>query len=207
MKTQSLKVVGFVAAMLFASSAFAGDNTRLGTYLARADIQQPASAPQCSDPKSDLIAAADKAGVKLNVEQIVTASSEDVTFVGTSIEGFEQVPATDLPKGVDAGFVYLDAPKSGIPAGFYRLNAHADEKVIQKGTYQGTVGLIGADGKEVTRLAATMETSSLSVPNPLPYARTRLETRIGGQTTPDRQDIIIIIIHCPNGTTIIIVIW
>ncbi|MCY1023641.1 hypothetical protein [Pyxidicoccus sp. MSG2] len=206
MKTQSLKVVGFVAAMLFASSAFAGENTRLGTYLARADIQQPASAPQCSDPKAQLIEAADKAGVKLNVEQIVTASSEDVNFVGTSIQGFEQVPATDLPKGVDAGFVYLDAPRSGIPAGFYRLNAHADEKDIQKGTYQGTVGLIGADGKEVTRLAATMETSSLSVPNPLPYARTRLETRIGTHN-PERQDIIIIIIHCPNGTTIIIVIW
>ncbi|QSQ19147.1 hypothetical protein JY651_27785 [Pyxidicoccus parkwayensis] len=204
MKFQSLKVVGFVAAMLFASSALAGES-RLGTYLARADVQS-APAQQCSDPRSDLIAAADKAGVKLNVEEIVTASSKDVTFVGTSIEGFEQVPATDLPKGVDAGFVYLDAPASGIPAGFYRLNAHANKEDVQKGTYPGTVGFIGADGKEVARVAATMETSSLTVPNPLPYARTRLETRIGTQN-PERQDIIIIIIHCPNGTTIIIVIW
>jgi hypothetical protein len=205
MKTQPLKVFGFVAAMLFASSAFAGENTRLGTYLARADTQA-APAEQCTDPKSDLIAAADKAGVKLNVEQIVTASSEDVTFAGTSIQGFEQVPATDLPKGVDAGFVYLDAPATGIPAGFYRLNAHANKEDVRKGSYPGTVGFIGADGKEVARVAATMETSSLTVPNPLPYARTRLETRIGTQT-PERQDIIIIIIHCPNGTTIIIILY
>ncbi|MFP2911041.1 hypothetical protein ACLESD_39605 [Pyxidicoccus sp. 3LFB2] len=205
MKTQSLKVVGFVAAMLFASSAFAS-GSRLAAYMPRADAPAP-RAEQCTDPREQLIKAAEEAGVKLNREEIVTASSKDVNFVGTSIEGFEQVPATDLPKGVDAGFVYLDAPATGIPAGFYRLNAHANEEDIQKGTYQGTVGLIGADGKEVARMPATMETSSLSVPNPLPYARTRMETRVGGIGSPDRHEIIIIVIHCPNGTTIVIIFW
>jgi hypothetical protein len=66
-----------------------------------------------------------------------------VSFAGTRIAGFEDVPATRLPEGADAGFIYLDAPASGIPTGFYRLNARAEAPRL--GSYDGSVGLISAD--------------------------------------------------------------
>lgn len=205
MKTPFLKVVGLVAAMLFApGSALAGG--RLATYLPRAEAQ-PAATAECTDPRTALFKAAEEAGVPLNHAQTVTASAEGVTFAGTSVAGFEQVPATRFPEGVDVGFVYLDAPRSGIPAGFYRLNAHANEEDIQKGTYRGTVGLISGEGKEVARVPAQMDTWSMEVPSPLPFERTSLEARIQprdfGHPAADR--IIIIIIRCPNGTTIVII--
>lgn len=204
MKTQLLKVVGLVAAMLFTpGSALAGD--RLAAYLPRAD-SKPAATAECTDPRTALFKAAEEAGVPLNHAQTVTASAEGVTFAGTSVAGFEQVPATRFPEGVDVGFVYLDAPRSGIPAGFYRLNAHANREDIQQGTYRGTVGLISGDGKEVARVPAQMDTWSMEVPSPLPFERTSLEARIQPRDFGHPAErIIIIIIRCPNGTTIVII--
>lgn len=204
MVKQSLKAFGLVAAILLTSGPALAGETRLAAYMPRADTQ-PATAGACTDPRGDLIAAASAARVPINVEQIVTATSEKVAVTATSVAGFEQVPATRFPVGVDVGFVYLNAPESGIPAGFYRLNARASSTDVRVGTYPGSVSLFSGDGREVARLPATMETSSLQVPQPLPFARTLVDARID-TSNPAAPARIIIIIRCPNGTTIIIII-
>jgi hypothetical protein len=183
MKMQFLKVFAAVATVLL--------------------VSQPAVAAEC-DTREALFKAAAEAGVKLNQEQTVTATAPGVSFAGTSIAGFEQVPATQLTKGADAGFIYLDAPETGIPTGYYRLNARAEAP--QLGTYEGTVGLISADGKEVARVPATMETWSMEVPSTLPYAQTRMSAQLDRDPMGEQPARIIIIIRCPNGTTIIIII-
>ncbi|MBZ4421503.1 hypothetical protein [Myxococcus sp. RHSTA-1-4] len=194
-----------LAAVLFASSPALAGETRLAAYLPRVEAQ-PAATAECSDPRTDLFKAAEAAGVPINHEQTVTATAEGITFAGTSIAGFEQVPATRFPEGVDVGFIYLDAPETGIPTGFYRLNAHANREDVRLGTYPGTVGLISGDGKEVARVPATMDTFSMEVPEALPFPRTLMDARIAVQNPRDTLDrIIIIVIQCPNGTTIVII--
>ncbi|MBU8895154.1 hypothetical protein DRW03_02685 [Corallococcus sp. H22C18031201] len=130
------------------------------------------------DLSSDLIQAADAKGIPINKEEIVTMTAEDLAFAATSIAGSEQIPATRFNDGVDVAFVYLNSPDSGIPAGFYRLNARANASDIRVGSYSGTVGLIDQDGLEVTRLAASFETATLTVPTPLPFPRTMISSRI-----------------------------
>ena len=132
----------------------------------------------------------------------------------SSIKGFEQVPATDFARGADVCYLYLDAKGSGLPTGNYKLRAHADEKAIQVGDYAGTVDLVDADGKVVRTLKADISTSSLAVPNPLPFARTGVSTSVdNGNGGPGgaQQRIIIIHIwyHCPNGSWVhmTIIIW
>ncbi|MCP3061202.1 hypothetical protein LXT21_20690 [Myxococcus sp. K38C18041901] len=83
----------------------------------------------------------------------------------------------DEQRAQPLGFVYLDAPQLGIPAGHSTLNARANDKDIRVGTYAGTVGLVGKDGQEVARVGASFETSSLTVPKPLPFARTQIDAR------------------------------
>lgn len=210
MKRQWLQAVSVVAALLLTSgSAWAAD-TRLAAYLPSESA--PAATSTCPDPKAQLAKAAESAGVQINPTETVSVSKDGLTFVGSSIAGFENVPATRLPAGTDFGFMYLDAPGSGIPAGYYRLNAQASAQDVRVGDYRGSVDLIDASGKTVARVPAAMQTVSMEVPNPLPFARTTVDASfrqtnlIGGY--PDRltrwHHTIIIIYHCPNGTTIII---
>ncbi|MCE9672776.1 hypothetical protein LY474_33720 [Myxococcus stipitatus] len=147
----------------------------------------------------------------LNKEQIVTSTSEKITFAGTSIAGFEQVPAARFAEGVDAAFVYVNAPELGIPEGHYRVNARANEEDIQVGKYPGTVGLIDKDGKEVVKLPANIETFSLTVPDTAargagPGGRTQLGLQQHYEMNNDRfrGPFFYIVIYCPNGSIIYI---
>jgi len=186
MKIRFLQVLAAVAAVLF--------------------VSQPAAAGEC-DTRDALFRAAEESGVRLNYEQTVTASSEHVSFAGTSIAGFEQVSASQLRDGADAGFIYLDAPRSGIPAGFYRLHAQAPEPRL--GTHKGTVNLVSREGKVVAQVPASMETWSMEVPRPLPFERTLMDTHVRNEPSTgggsEARIKIIITIHCPNGTTITII--
>ncbi|MFP2933349.1 hypothetical protein ACLESO_51025 [Pyxidicoccus sp. 3LG] len=207
MKPQVIRLPSLVVALfLVSSSAWAGES-RLAAYLRPVTVK-PLPALACTDLATELASAADERGIPINQEQLVTTTSESITFAGTSIAGFEQVSAAEFPYGVDVGFVYIDAPELDLPAGFYTLNAHANEEDIRVGTYEGTVGLIDQEGQEVARVAATFETSSITVPEPLPFERTQVEVRT---EIEDGQGLrihrrLIIIIRCPNGTIIIIII-
>jgi hypothetical protein len=166
------------------------------------------------DPLAEKLASSARtAGVAINTEETVTLTAPGVNLATSSIKGFEQVPATDFAKGADVGYLYLDAKGSGLPAGNYKLRAHADEKAIQVGEYDGTVDLVNEDGKVVQTLKAEIGTSSLSVPDPLPFPRTRVSTSVdngdGGGGAQQRIIIIHIWYHCPNGSWVhvTIIIW
>jgi len=167
------------------------------------------------DPLAEKLASsAEAARISINTEETATLTAPGVTLATSSIKGFEQVPATDFAKGADVGYLYLDAKGSGLPAGNYLLRAHADEKAIQVGDYDGTVDLVDADGKVVRTLKADISTSSLSVPDPLPFPRTRVSTSVdngagGGGGAQQRIIIIHIWYHCPNGSWVhvTIIIW
>jgi hypothetical protein len=151
--------------------------------------------------KQQLIDAAAKDGNQLQTDEMLTLSSNGITLASGSIVGFEQVPSTALAGGVDFGYTYLDAPQSGIPTGIYRLRAHANAQDIKIGDYPGTVDYIDSTGKVVATVASTVESSSLTVPNPLPFPHTtvgasyRMVNRGHWVTT-------INIWICPNGEII-----
>ncbi|NBD07577.1 hypothetical protein [Corallococcus silvisoli] len=92
-------------------------------------------------------------------------TTEDFSFAGFSIAGNEQTPATQFGTGVESAFVYLNAPGSGIPAGFYRLVARADPRDIRIGNYSGFVDFQALDGSTSASVVATFNTPSLSAPN------------------------------------------
>lgn len=151
-----------------------------------------------------LLEAANRAQVPINFEQIVTATSENVALVGTSIAGFEQIPATQFANGTNIAFVYLDLPASGIPAGYYRLRTTAARQDITVGNYPGTTEFISQDGKVVARLPSSIDTTSLQVPNPLPYPRTLVDATIEESDAKRLTLTLTIRVRCPNGSTVTI---
>lgn len=162
-----------------------------------------ATAQTCTDPEQ-MIRAAEAAGVSIYPDQMASASNDEAAVTAATLRGYEQVPPAHLGKGTDVGFIHLDAPRSGIPAGFYRLRASADPSVVRVGKFDVNVDLVDGSGKVVATVPGSAEASSLTVPSPLPFERTAVRTSISSGPTNQPQSIIIIII-CPNG--VIIIIW
>lgn len=164
----------------------------------------------CSDElRQQLVAVADGAKIEVNTDDIVSSVGEGVTVATTTIVGYENVPGSALPEGVNAGFIYLDAAESGIPTGFYTLRASAEEGELTVGEFPGTVELVSASGAVAATFPAAIEAFSLEVPDPLPYPRTIITHELGRTDSPGeglqalrRGWRITIEIRCPNGTTI-----
>jgi hypothetical protein len=154
--------------------------------------------------RDQMVQGAEKAGVAIYPDQMVSVSNDGGSVTAATLRGYEQVPPANLAKGTDVGFIHLDAPKSGIPAGFYRLHASADPADVRVGKFEATVDLVDENGKVVATVPATADASSLEVPSPLPFERTAVRASISSGQTNEPQSIIIIII-CPNG--VIIIIW
>jgi hypothetical protein len=150
--------------------------------------------------KQQVIDAAAKDGNLLQTDEMLTLSSNGITLAGGSIVGFEQVPSTALAGGVDFGYTYIDGPQSGVPTGIYKLRAHANAQDITVGDYPGTVDYIDSTGKVVTTVAATVESSSLTVPNPLPFPHTTISASY--MVSRGHWVTTIYIWCCPNGEII-----
>jgi hypothetical protein len=172
-------------------------------------VTGPASAqePCNTDLRARLLDAANQAGVAVNPDDILTSVNEGGTVATTTIAGYEGVPGSALPGGVNAGFIYFDAPGSGIPAGFYTLRASAQQEDLRVGGFPGRVELVSAGGEVAANLPASIDAFSLEVPNPLPFPRTTITQdlqRTGGSATLTKafRWRITITIRCPNGTTI-----
>jgi hypothetical protein len=157
--------------------------------------------PTCT-AAAPMQSAAAAAGQSIESGQITILSNNDLTLAAAPITGYEQSPATALAGGVDYGFIYLNAPSSGIPAGYYTLRATAPAGSIQVGEYGASVDLVGANGAVVTTLAGTVQTSSLQVPNPLPYPNTKVSFAM--RILPTRTYWVDITFLCPNGSIITI---
>lgn len=154
--------------------------------------------------RSQMADAAEKAGVSIYPDQMSSSSNDEASVTAATLRGYEQVPPAALAGGTDVGFIHLDAPRSGIPAGFYRLHASADPSAVRVGEFDVNVDLVDGSGKVVATVPGRADASSLRVPDPLPFERTAVRTSISSGATNEPQSIIIIII-CPNG--VIIIIW
>lgn len=183
-----MKSKGFLVFVLMATLAFFAGSATAQTWPDR----------------DDMVRAAEDAGVAIYPDRMSSAASDGASVTAATIKGYEQVPPADLAKGTDIGFIHLDAPRSGIPAGFYRLHASADSSAVRVGRFAASVDLVDGSGKVVATVPATADASSLTVPDPLPFERTAVRTSISSGDEHEAQSIIIIII-CPNG--VVIIIW
>lgn len=186
-RSKAVFVLVLIAALIGVAGSARADGQPCGEELAR-QIGTVASA----------------AGKSVHLDQIVTVSAPGATVAATTIQGYEQVPATDLPKGVDAGFLYLDAPSSGIPTGFYTVRASAKAGDVRVGDFDGTVQLVTPDGEVAAELPAKMDAFSLSVPAELPYPRTTVDA---GARRKWNENYLIIDYWCPNGTHFVFVVF
>jgi len=156
----------------------------------------------------DFVRAADRAGSPVRADEVFTIVRKSATFITSPLRGYERMPATELARGVDFAYAFVDAPKSGIPVGHYKLRAFA--RNIRLGEIHGRVEFVNADGVVVKRVPATMQIKSMRVPQPLPFPHTEI---LGG-IQPTGQSIIApsqaIDIYvwelCPNGVWICYVI-
>ncbi|RKH02475.1 hypothetical protein D7V97_27815 [Corallococcus sp. CA053C] len=202
MNSSSFKRSSLLAALLLTGTALAGES-RFASYASR---QEASSEVTCTDRKAELLQEAKAQALALNEEQISTLTAETATVVATNIAGFEKVPATDYAQGVDAAFLYLDAPETGLPAGHYRVSVQANPDDSQVGKYRGIASLIDKDGKEVARLPTVTKTFG---PVALRSAGVGLQAHVGLQQqmldwnlTRFRKTIIVVIVHSWGVTVI-----
>lgn len=191
----AVTLLGFTSSLWAQEGPRVRPETRFPTFVEKVDTS-------CADNlATQLQAAAEARGISIQTEQMLTISRPDATFVSASVTGFEDVPATELPNGVDFGFAYLDAPGSGLPAGYYTLRANAVD--VRLGQFDATVQLIDDDGNVAAELAGVVDAFSLDVPEPRPFAQTVVG---GGVRLPDPTSDRIIWISgwyfCPNGWVI-----
>ena len=106
-----MKSKGFLVFILMAALAF---------FAGSATAQPP--------DRNQMIDAANQAGVAIYPDQMSSASNDEASVTAATLKGYEQVPPAHLAQGTDVGFIHLDAPRSGIPAGFYRLRASATRR-------------------------------------------------------------------------------
>lgn len=122
------------------------------------------------DLAAQLAQSAKEVGIPINVEETVTATAPVLRLAVSSIQGFEQVPAADLPTGSDIGYLYLDAPSSGLATGYYTLRVSVDPEATPSGQNAGRVDLIDAGGEVVQTLDTALEIDSLA---DLPFFKSR----------------------------------
>lgn len=155
----------------------------------------PTPCPSSQSPKDQLLEASKAAGVNIHADEVFSVSRGSESFIGAPIAGWETIPATALPNGVDFGFAYFSTEEPRVPAGYYRLKGFADVRAV--GTVKGRVQLLDRSNKVAAELPAEIQVHSMTVPAEASSQRSFL-TAI---TTGDRHRIWF---RCPNGECIII---
>jgi hypothetical protein len=152
-----------------------------------------------AEAQSDLLRqAAARADVVIEEREIAHFNQAGATLSTAPVRGLENVPATELPGGIDLAFAYLDSPGQEFPAGFYRLRAVANVREV--GTTPGRIDVVAADGRLAGTLPATFEVSSMRVPN-VDFPRTTVIRRYPcSGSTPGKCDHTAEICYCcTNG--------
>ncbi len=76
-----------------------------------------------------LRAAAQKEGIRLNLQQLVFASKSNYLFIGAPALGMELIDPVELKGGITQGMVYVDAAIARGLRGFYVVRAVTDQDV------------------------------------------------------------------------------
>lgn len=99
---------------------------------------------------------------QINTRGMLSFLREDSTVIVAPLRSFDASPATNLPRGVDSAYAYIDSPERGIPAGFYTLRVSA--KTVQLGTVPGTLEFVDTHGKIARRSDIQIDITSLTLP-------------------------------------------
>jgi hypothetical protein len=100
-----------------------------------ADLKEVASAVTATNQAATarfrrvLRAAAQKEGIRLNLEQLVFASKYNYLFIGAPALGMELIDPIELRGGITQGLVYVDAAIARGLRGFYVVRAVANQDV------------------------------------------------------------------------------
>jgi|SRR4051794_10221038 hypothetical protein len=161
--------------------------------------------------------AAARAGVSVNLDSLTQGTGNGATVVIGAITGMESIPATELPRGVDAAFAYLDLPtgpggaQPNLPAGYYTFRVSASSQTVDEalkasgGVPPDTtspdgrpsvpgakVELVDARGQVAAVIPGQLGVFSATVPPDAAKQRTLVEPVIGAQY-------ILVWVVCPNG--------
>lgn len=150
--------------------------------------------------KNSLEEFAKEKGEKINTLGMLSVLRADSTIIVAPLRSFDTSPATDLKKGVDSAYAFINSPERAIPAGFYTLRVSAE--TVQVGEVPGTLEYVDAHGKTVKRSAIQLDIKSLTVPQPPAFPHsvasvTSKDAHDGGLTPAIQTDPIIVC--CPNG--------
>jgi hypothetical protein len=161
-----------------------------------AQVPPKAESAKRSGLEEMLLAAAEERGIGIDSSSTLTLVNGKTSLVTAPVADFAQVPATELPKGVNAAFAYF-SERSGLAAGFYTLRVSAPD--IRLGTIDGTVEFINGDGNVVAERRATIQVHSLTVPPGLAprvqIVNSTVLGEFGGKDVQARQ----VWILCSNG--------
>jgi hypothetical protein len=147
-----------------------------------------------------LLEAAKAARIKVQREEVFSISRGSETFAAATIAGWEQIPTTELRKGVDIAFAYFSTADPKVPKGYFTLRAYAD--VTSVGTVVARVQLIDHKGKVAAEIPAEADIYSLTVPL-APASHRTFVTTAGARQIHDedlmRRRGITICFCCSNG--------
>lgn len=145
-------------------------------------------------PTTQLLAASTAAGVQVHREEIFSLSRGTEAVSVAPIAGWESIPATALPNGVDFAFGYFDTREINIPAGYYRLRAFANPTA--PGTVTGRVQFINRAGAVVAEVPAEIEVHTMTVPPEAASQRSFVAAVLDRQHQQGGW------FRCPNGTCV-----
>lgn len=158
---------------------------------------------KATNTSDQLLEASRAAGVQVHADEVFTLSRGSETVTAAPIAGWEQVPATDLRKGVNFAYAYFSTQEPKVPAGYYTLRAFADVNSV--GTSAARVQLLDRDGKIAAEVPAEVEVHSLTVPQGVGSLRsfvTATDDRatLAAQVVPGIRPRLWF--RCPNGQCI-----
>jgi len=200
-------ILAAVASLCLASPSYAQPKPDIGRLL---DAQRR--------PLAQAMArAAARAGVSVNLDSLTQGTGNGATVVIGAIAGMESIPATELPRGVNAAFAYLDLPtgpggaQPNLPAGFYTFRVSASSQTVDEALKESggvppdtttpdgrpsvpgaKVELIDARGQVAAVIPGQLGVFSTAVPPEAAKQRTLVEPILGAQY-------ILVWIVCPNG--------
>ena len=151
--------------------------------------------------KESLEKAARHTKVNVNTMGMVSILRADSTIVIAPIREFDVSPATELKKGVNSAFAYVNSPDRNVPAGFYTLRVSAVD--VKLGEVPGTLEYVDSRGHVANKSAIQLDIKSLTVPasSVLTHSVINIESRQvahAGELTPVSRGEIVTVC-CPNG--------
>lgn len=213
---RSQKMVGFLMFALMSVGTFGWNS--YDVYAA------PLNNPHEAARRAQAIGLRDAAksvGLSLQLEHMVTGSGNGVLLAAAPIAGIENIPASELPHGINESFAFLTLPNSGIPAGYYTMRWFATEAAVFQAydaflrgqtppLDNARLQLIDQDGRVVTEFPASLqEVSSLTVPSTASRAGNFMDQAIEVRRMPGGSPMrisITIWVQCSNGLRVCVTI-